>query len=51
MRYSKKDNIVLKDGVYYMVVDGKKVPIDIDAPPKFRADIIDRITKEAKWIK
>ena len=37
----------LRDGVYYMVCDnGKEVPVDIDAPPKFKADDED-IIKQA----
>jgi len=28
----------LKDGVYYMNCDGKEIPVDIDAPPQFKAN-------------
>jgi len=28
----------LKDGVYYMKCNGEKIPVDIDAPPKFKAN-------------
>ena len=45
-----KDKIVLENGVYYMISDGEKIPIDINAPPQFKA-IIDEILKEASWIK
>jgi hypothetical protein len=30
----------LKDGVYYMVTDdGQEMPVDIDAPPAFKANL------------
>lgn len=45
----KDGKIVLENGIYYMISDGEKIPIDIDAPPKFRA-IIDEVLKEARWI-
>ena len=38
----------LEDGVYYMVCDGEKIPVDVDAPPKLKAKIIDEIMKEAR---
>ena len=28
----------LKDGVYYMICNGKEMPVDIDAPPQFKAN-------------
>ena len=48
---ANKGKITLEDGVFYMIVDGKKVPIDIDAPPSFRANIIDQVLREAIWPK
>lgn len=29
---------VFNNGVYYMKCDGEKIPVDIDAPPKFKAN-------------
>ena len=46
---AKKD-YVLEDCVYYMISDGQKIPVDIDAPPKFKA-IVDNVLREARWIK
>lgn len=34
---ASKCKYVLEDGVYYMICDGKKIPVDIDASPMFRA--------------
>lgn len=48
---ANKGKITLENGVYYMIIDGKKMPIDIDAPPSFRARIIDKVLKEANWLK
>jgi len=37
---SKKiDDIILENGVFYLIVDNIKMPIDIDAPPQFRASL------------
>jgi len=35
-----------KDGVYYMKCKDEKIPVDIDAPPMFRANV-EEIVKDA----
>jgi len=49
MKHSKKDKYVLEKDVYYMIIDGEKVPVDINASPKFKAFIIDKVVKKATW--
>jgi len=38
----------LIDGVYYMLCDGKRIPVDIDAPPEFKAELDYAIKKIAR---
>jgi len=40
----------LKDGVYYMNCDGKEIPVDIDAPPQFKAKENNMYNRVAKFI-
>lgn len=41
---------ILEDGIYYMECDGKKIPVDIDAPPKFKGNVMNVIDKIASEI-
>ena len=47
LQTASKEKIVLEKGVYYMLDNGKKIPFEMDAPPSFKATIIDEIIKKS----
>ena len=46
---SSKCKYELINGIYYMICDGKKIPVDIDAPPQFKSKINEPLIEQRDY--